>query len=98
ITGEGLPGNVPRVLPPGCRVRLRRASWEVPPVFRWLQRLGDIEQPEMDMVFNQGIGFVAIVRRDSADAVRLRLSDESKLPTHVIGEVIEGEPDVEWNT
>src|SRR3989441_2541965 len=47
ITGEGIPGNVPRVLPPGCRVFLRRGSWPTPPVFSWLQRLGDIEQTEM---------------------------------------------------
>src|SRR4051812_31522310 len=48
ITGEGLPGNVPRVLPPGCRAFLKRGSWPMPPVFPWLQRLGGIEQDEMD--------------------------------------------------
>src|SRR5438105_863856 len=41
ITGEGLPGNVPRVLPPGKRVFLKRGSWKIPPVFTWLQKLGD---------------------------------------------------------
>src|SRR2546423_5921846 len=61
VTGEGLPGNIPRVLPPGRRVVLRRSAWPLPPVFTWLQRLGDIEQPEMDTVFNLGIGFVMIV-------------------------------------
>ena len=96
ITGEGLPGNIPRVLPPGRRVRLRRGSWQVPPVFPWLQRLGDIEQAEMDTVFNLGIGFVIIVSPKSADAVCRRLSDESKIATWVIGEVTEGEPGVEW--
>src|SRR5207248_8960261 len=50
ITGGGLVDNLPRVLPPGRRVFLRRA-WEVPPVFPWLQRLGGIEQQEMDRVF-----------------------------------------------
>src|SRR5262249_33029119 len=63
ITGEGLEGNVPRVLPPGRRVVLRRGSWPVPPVFRWLQRLGDIAEEEMFRVFNMGIGFVVIVGR-----------------------------------
>src|SRR5438094_2393895 len=61
VTGEGLPGNLPRVLPPGRRVVLRRSAWPLTPVFTWLQRLGDIEQPEMDTVFNLGIGFVMIV-------------------------------------
>src|SRR5579871_297753 len=44
ITGEGLPGNVPRVLPPGRRAFLDRKAWPVPAVFNWLQRLGDIDQ------------------------------------------------------
>src|SRR5438552_2343099 len=61
ITGEGLPGNIPRVLPPGRRVVLWRKKWPVPAVFPWLQRLGNIEQAEMDRVFNMGIGFVMIV-------------------------------------
>jgi phosphoribosylformylglycinamidine cyclo-ligase len=95
ITGEGLPGNVPRVLPPNRRVRLRRGSWPVPPVFTWLQRLGDIEPAEMDRVFNLGIGFVMIVRPDCADDVRLRLNDAG-VPTYRIGEVCEGEPGIEW--
>ncbi len=97
ITGEGLPGNVPRVLPAGRRVRLRRGSWPIPPVFSWLQRLGDIEQDEMDRVFNQGIGFVMIVNREAAEAIRKRLVETSEVPTAVIGEVIEGEPGVEWH-
>jgi phosphoribosylformylglycinamidine cyclo-ligase len=98
ITGEGLPGNVPRVLPPGRRVRLRRGSWPVPPVFSWLQRLGNIDQAEMDVVFNLGIGFVMVVSPDAAEAIRRRLGDVSRIPTFVIGEVIEGEPGVEWAT
>src|SRR4051794_3349126 len=61
ITGEGLEGNVPRVLPPGRRVFLRKGSWSVPPVFTWLQRLGSIDEAEMFRVFNMGIGFVMIV-------------------------------------
>src|SRR5437588_6038410 len=47
ITGEGLEGNVPRVLPPGRRVFLRKGSWEVPPGFGWLQRLGNVDEAEM---------------------------------------------------
>src|SRR5205823_6468682 len=54
ITGGGLVDNVPRVLPPGRRVFLRRASWPVPPVLGWLQQLGNIEPAEMDRVFNGG--------------------------------------------
>ena len=96
ITGEGLPGNIPRVLPAGCCVRLHRNSWKVPAIFAWLQRLGDIDQAELDRVFNLGIGFVMIVRADQADPIRRRLSEKSQIPTQVIGEVGEGEPGVDW--
>ena len=95
ITGEGLPGNVPRVLPPGRRAFLKRGSWPVLPVFNWLQRLGEIEQTEMDTVFNLGIGFVMIVSRYYAESIQRRLQ-EDRVPTYVIGEMREGEAGVEW--
>src|SRR5947209_7959956 len=95
ITGGGLVDNVPRVLPPGRRVFLRRGSWPVPPVFGWLQRLGNIEQAEMDRVFNGGIGFVVIVSPFYADSIQRQL-EEARVPTFLIGEVREGEPGVEW--
>lgn len=94
ITGEGLSGNVPRVLPPGRRVVIQRSRWPVPPVFAWLQRLGGIEQAEMDTVFNLGIGFVMIVSRYFADSIQRQLL-EDRIPTYVIGEVIDGEPGVD---
>jgi phosphoribosylformylglycinamidine cyclo-ligase len=95
ITGGGLVDNVPRVLPTGCRVFIKRQSWPVPPVFGWLQRLGNIEQPEMDRVFNQGIGFVMIVSSYYAESVQRQLID-ARIPAHVIGEVRAGEPGVEF--
>jgi phosphoribosylformylglycinamidine cyclo-ligase len=95
ITGEGLPGNVPRVLPPGRRVFLRRGSWDVPPVFPWLQRLGGIERAEMETVFNMGIGFVMIVSPYYAESIKNRL-EEDRVKTCVIGEVREGEPGIEF--
>jgi phosphoribosylformylglycinamidine cyclo-ligase len=95
ITGEGLPGNVPRILPPGQRVRIRRGSWPLHPVFPWLQQLGNIEQEEMEKVFNLGIGFVVIVSPYYAESVRGQLQEE-RIPTYPIGEVVEGEPGVEF--
>jgi phosphoribosylformylglycinamidine cyclo-ligase len=95
ITGEGLEGNVPRVLPPGRRVFLRKGSWPVPPVFGWLQRLGNIAEAEMFRVFNMGIGFVVIVGRYYADSVQRQLEND-RIRTYVIGEVREGEPGVEF--
>ena len=93
ITGGGLVDNIPRVLPPGCQVVIKRNSWEPPPVFPWLQKLGGIEQAEMDRVFNQGIGFVVIVSEYYAESVQRQLC-EDRFPTYIIGEVRTGEPSV----
>jgi phosphoribosylformylglycinamidine cyclo-ligase len=95
ITGGGLVDNIPRVLPPGRRVFLRRGSWQVPAVFGWLGRLGGIEQAEMDRVFNQGIGFVVIASPYYAESIQRQL-EEDRVPTWVIGEVRAGEPGVEF--
>lgn len=65
ITGGGLPGNVPRVLPDGLGLRLERA-WPRPPVFDLVQRGADIEEEEMRRAFNVGIGFVVVVSREEA--------------------------------
>jgi phosphoribosylformylglycinamidine cyclo-ligase len=62
ITGGGLLENTERILPPTVDLVFERGSWEVSPVFQWLQRLGEVEQSEMDHVFNMGVGFVLIVR------------------------------------
>ncbi len=66
ITGGGLPGNLPRVLPEGTVAVLDRA-WPVPPVFRWLQREGGVATAEMLRVFNCGVG-MAVVVADAAAA------------------------------
>jgi phosphoribosylformylglycinamidine cyclo-ligase len=95
ITGGGLIDNVARILPPGRRAVLRRGSWPVPPVFGWLQRLGNIEPAEMDRVFNGGIGFVVIVSPYYAESIQRQLCEE-RFPTFLIGEVREGEPGVEF--
>lgn len=68
ITGGGLPGNVPRILPKGCHATLRRNSWPVPSIFRIMQSLG-VAEKEMFRVFNMGIGMVVITRRKKALAV-----------------------------
>jgi phosphoribosylformylglycinamidine cyclo-ligase len=95
ITGGGLVDNLPRVLPPGRRAVLKRGSWEAPPVFAWLQRLGNIAQAEMDRVFNCGIGFCLVVGRYYAESIQKQLADD-RVNSFVIGEITEGEPGVEW--
>src|SRR5260221_5198005 len=58
ITGGGFPGNIPRVLPDGLGARIRRGSWEIPPIFRLIQRGGAVSDEEMFRTFNMGIGMV----------------------------------------
>ncbi len=73
ITGGGLVGNIPRVLPKNRDAVLDGDSWPVPPIFSWLQRKGPIQQQEMYRVFNMGIGFVLIVAEDFADSITKKL-------------------------
>jgi phosphoribosylformylglycinamidine cyclo-ligase len=95
ITGGGLADNVERILPPDCRLRLRGGSWQIHPVFPWLQRLGKIDQAEMFHVFNMGIGFVLIVDPGHADAILQQLATSKQL-AWIIGEVTSGERSVEF--
>jgi len=73
ITGGGLADNIARVLGQKVNARIDTSTWEVPPVFRFLQARGGIDEPEMWRVFNMGIGFVAIVRPYFAEAIATRL-------------------------
>ncbi len=86
ITGGGLPGNVPRILPDGLGVQIERGSWDVPEIFRLIQREGEVSDVEMLDVFNMGVGFVLIVSPEEVEEVE-RLAAE---PLYPIGEVVEG--------
>ncbi|MBE3096585.1 MAG: phosphoribosylformylglycinamidine cyclo-ligase [Planctomycetes bacterium] len=93
ITGAGIPGNVPRVIPKGLEARIDRKSWPVPPVFKWLQKAGDVPAKEMWNVFNMGIGFVLMVSPYYADhiAAMLRKAGETVYP---IGHIARGSGEV----
>ncbi len=93
ITGGGLPGNLPRILPPDCGAVVRRGSWPVPRIFALIERLGVAEE-EMYRVFNMGVGFVLAVRPKSAAAVERRLRRSGQEPA-VIGRVRAGRGEVE---
>ncbi|MBN1362653.1 MAG: phosphoribosylformylglycinamidine cyclo-ligase [Sedimentisphaerales bacterium] len=73
ITGGGLVGNIPRVLPKNCNAVLKRPSWPVPPIFPFLQKAGPVEDKEMFRVFNMGIGYVLVVAADFADSIAAKL-------------------------
>jgi phosphoribosylformylglycinamidine cyclo-ligase len=70
ITGGGILGNIPRVLPAGLAVELEWGTWPVPPIFELIARLGDVSFEEMTRVFNMGLGWVFITAADGAEGVR----------------------------
>jgi len=74
ITGGGLLGNIPRVLPKDCNAAIKKSSWPRHKVFSFLQDRGPVEEDEMFRVFNMGIGFVLIVAEDFADSITKKLT------------------------
>lgn len=96
ITGGGLMENLARIVPPGVRLVLDRQSWPVPPVFGWLQRLGEIESVEMERVFNLGIGMALVVSPYYAESVRHQLADHG-VASWPIGRAEAGPGGVVWS-
>jgi phosphoribosylformylglycinamidine cyclo-ligase len=96
ITGGGLFENVERILPAGVGISIDRASWPVPPVFTWLQQLGEVDDEEMFRVFNMGVGLVLIVAPYYAESIQQQLA-ESGLESWLIGRAVEGNPEVVWS-
>jgi len=91
ITGGGIPGNVPRILPEGpsagsgqgLAARLRRGSWPVQPIFRLIQERGNVAEDEMYRTFNMGLGMIVVCAPEDVEAVREQVPEAL-----VVGEVI----------
>lgn len=99
ITGGGIVGNLPRVLPRGCRAVIRRSSWTVPAVFKVLQEAGDVAEAEMFRTFNMGIGYVLVVRPPRRGEGWLRslrtVCTRHRDTLYVLGTIAAGERGVE---
>ena len=94
ITGGGLTGNVPRVLPSHCEMSITQGTWPVPEIYDVIQRSGTIDEREMFRVFNMGIGMVVIVPQSDVDRVLQHMKTMGDA-AHVIGEIGERtSPDV----
>lgn len=90
ITGGGITENLPRVLSEGCQANIKRGSWNVLPVFKYLQKNGNIDDDEMYRDFNMGIGMILVVPDKEFDKVMAnaeRLGEK----VYLIGEIAEGE-------
>ncbi len=95
ITGGGLPGNLPRVLPKGLTLRINRDSWPVPPIFKLIAKKGPVDHIEMTRVFNMGVGYVMIVSPFCAKAIMTRLARHNE-KCWILGKVKKGGPDIQW--
>ncbi|BCS96754.1 phosphoribosylformylglycinamidine cyclo-ligase [Desulfoluna limicola] len=98
ITGGGIDENIIRVIPNACKAVLKRDSWDVLPVFKWLQAAGNVEDREMMRTFNNGIGMAVVVPEENAQSLldMLEAMDEN---AWLIGEIDKRQDDeshVEW--
>jgi len=95
ITGGGLTENLPRVMPENTRAQVNVNSWELPEVFKWLQKQGNIEDMEMYRTFNCGIGMVLVVNAEDADTA-IEVLNNAGESAFKLGEITSsnGAPDV----
>lgn len=84
VTGGGLPGKVPGILPAGVAASFRKDSWEIPPIFALIQKEGGISEDEMFRVFNMGLGMVAVCQDAQVDTILQAAPDAV-----VVGSVVE---------
>lgn len=94
ITGGGLLENIPRVLPANTKAVIDTTSWDLPPVFKWLQENGNVESREMYRTFNCGVGMIIAVPADSAQDAIDQLTAEGESPW-IIGEIAPAQADEE---
>ncbi len=87
ITGGGLPGNVPRALPPGLAARMDPSSWGMPSVMRLVGALGGLDDAELRATFNGGLGMIAISAPDEAPAA-VRVLGEHGVAATIVGTVV----------
>lgn len=89
ITGGGISGNLPRVLPRGRRAWIDRRCWKAPPIFALIQRIGRVAGDEMERTFNNGIGMILVIDKRGIDRV-VRALKALREPSCVIGEIRKG--------
>ncbi len=90
ITGGGFIENIPRVLPSGVNVAIEYDSWPILPIFKMMQRLGNISHRDMFTTFNMGIGMVVVVAASDADQIQ-QIASQLGEPIYRIGEVTAGD-------
>ena len=92
ITGGGITENLPRMLPHGTAAVVDATGWEVPPLFRWLQRNGQVPLDDMMRTFNMGLGLIIVTARDKAEQLMEELAARGGRDARVVGEIVAGDP------
>ena len=94
ITGGGIPGNLIRILNKNNKAVIKKDSWEVLPIFKWIQEEGNIPEEEMFKTFNMGIGLILVVKPEDVNKTK-EILEKYNEKSFVIGEIKEGEKSVE---
>ena len=92
VTGGGLLGNTRRIVPDGLNLNINRDSWEMPPVFHLLQKIGEIPDEDLYRTFNCGIGMVLVMAEKDVKEIRPQVRIDGEEPV-VIGEIVREEQD-----
>jgi phosphoribosylformylglycinamidine cyclo-ligase len=96
ITGGGITDNLPRILPDGVHAIIDRGAWEVPAIFQWLQRTGNVPDEDMFRTFNMGVGLVVACGSDALDTVLSALAKAGEPGARRIGRIVAGGSGVEY--
>ncbi len=88
ITGGGISGNIVRIVPQACSILIREESWDIPPIFSFLQQAGNISAKEMARTFNMGIGMILIVPDYAVLDVTQRIEAMNER-AFVVGEILD---------
>lgn len=94
ITGGGFYENMPRMLREGVSLKIQKDSYPVLPIFKLIQKVGNIPERDMYNTFNMGIGMAVIVKKEEAQKA-IEILEQQEEKAYVIGEVIEGQKDIE---
>jgi len=93
ITGGGFTDNIPRILPKGTSISVKKGSWPIQPIFKYMQSKRDIDEKEMYRTFNMGIGLVMVVNDKDSEKVIKKLETLGE-KAYIIGEVVDGKQEV----
>ncbi len=93
ITGGGIPGNLIRVIPEGLKAVIEEGSWEILPIFKWIEKEGNVPKEEMYKTFNMGLGMILAVNKTD-EAKTIEILEQNGEKPYIVGYVEKGEKSV----